>query len=207
MTDDELDRRVRESLLSEELDTSRVERAVRGQIRSGPRHVPRWAAVAAAAVAMIAASTFSYRSFLQQKEIPPACVAAAQDHEREIVKGDPRVWLTDVAAIQSLAARQGVPSSAIAALASTGYRFERARLCFLRKQIFLHLVYTRDAAVYSVYLRPRSTQPAFSASVRDVRVGADDLAYFQTSRLIAVFVSHTPGTKASAFARAGARLL
>ena len=65
-------------------------------------------------------------------------------------------WLTDLPAIQSLAAKQGVPAAAIAALGTTGYRLERARLCLLKKQIFLHLVYSkRRLTKYSVYLRPR----------------------------------------------------
>jgi hypothetical protein len=207
MTDDELDRRVRESLLAEEIDTSRVERAVRSQIHPAPRYVPRWAAVAAALVAMVAASTFSYRSFLQEKNTPAVCVAAARDHQREIVKGEPRPWLTDLPAIQALAEKQGVPASAIAGLAGTGYRLERARLCFLEKQIYLHLVYSKDATLYSVYLRPRSSDPAFSRSVRSAKVGAEDLAYFETNRLTAVFVSHTPGASPAQFASAGARVL
>ena len=41
-------------------------------------------------------------------QIPPICVAAVQDHEREIVKGEPRRWLTDLSAVDSLAEKQGV---------------------------------------------------------------------------------------------------
>jgi hypothetical protein len=207
MTDDELDGRVRASLLAEQLDTSRLEHAVRSQIHPTLRHVPRWAAIAAGILAMIAASIFSYRTFLQEKNTPAVCIAAAQDHKREIVKGEARHWLTDLSAIQSLATQQGVPASAIIALSTTNYRLQRARLCFLEKQIYLHLVYTRDGDVYSVYLRPRANDPKFSLSVRDAKIGAEDLAYFQTNDLMAVFVSHTPGADPAAFARAGASVL
>ena len=115
------------------------------------------------------------------------------------MNGEPRRWLSDVNAIQSLAQKQGVPASAISALATTGYRLERARLCFLKKQIFLHLVYTKDGSEYSVYLRPPSG--LFEGSVR----GEGPLAYFETNRVTAVFVGH--GADAMAFARAGARVL
>jgi hypothetical protein len=92
-----------------------------------------------------------------------------------------------------------VPASSVTALGTTGYRLERARLCFLKKQIFLHLVYTKDGSEYSVYLRPPSG--LFNDSVR----GEETLAYFETDRVTAVFVSH--GADALAFARAGARVL
>jgi len=92
-------------------------------------------------------------------------------------------------------------------LAATGYRLQRARLCFLQKQIYLHLVYSKDANLYSVYLRRRSSDPAFSRSVRSAKAGAEDLAYFQTNSLTAVFVGHTPGASAAQFANASARML
>jgi hypothetical protein len=189
MTDDELDRRVRASILAEEVDTSRVAAAVRHRIRK-PRRVALLALAAAAASIALAAFLWP--------QIPPICAAAAQDHEREIVNGEPRRWLTGLSAIDSLAEKQGVPASAIAALGTTGYRLERGRLCFLKKQIFLHLVYTKGGSQYSVYLRPPSGEPSFSGSVR----GGGNLAYFETNRVTAVFVSH--GANAHAFARASA---
>ena len=196
MTDDELDQRVRAAMLSEQIDTAPLERSIRERIRQ-PR-VPRWALVAAAGLAVMIAGGAAYRSFVKS-QIPPICVAAAQDHEREIVLGEPRPWLSDISAIQSLAEKQGVPASAVAALGTTGYRLERGRLCFLRKQIFLHLVYTKDGSELSVYLRPPSG--LFNDSVR----GEETLAYFETDRVTAVFVSR--GADALAFARAAATVL
>ncbi|MGA2881494.1 MAG: hypothetical protein ABSG13_21295 [Bryobacteraceae bacterium] len=205
MTDDELDQRVRASILSEELDTSRVAAAVRSQIQTQRRHVRGWAVAAAALIAMVLAAGFSYRTF-RREQTPQLCVAAAQDHEREIVNGEPRQWLSDLTAIQSLGAKQGVPASAIAALGTTGYSLERGRLCFLKKQIYLHLVYVKDGTEYSVFLRPLTNEAPFGHSVREVSVGAEDSAYFQTTRLTAVFVAgHSHA--AAAFARAGARVL
>lgn len=201
MTDDELDQRVRESVLAEEVDASRVAAAVREQIAAHRRSVPGWAVAAAGIFAMIAASTWSYRIFRTEQATPAICAAAVQDHQREIVQGEPRQWLTDISAIQALAQKQGVPPSAIAALGTKGYRLERGRLCFLQKQIFLHLVYSKDAREYSVYLH--SPTGLFTSSVHR----AGQVAYFETSRVTAVFVSDVPGRDAQAFARAGAKVL
>ncbi len=194
MTDDELDQRLRASVLAESIDSAQLERSIRERIRRP--HVLRWAFVAAAILLLLAGTAMFFTS-----RTPPVCVAAAQDHQREIVNGEPRAWLRDVSAIQSLAEKQGVPPSAISALAATGYRLERARLCFLQRQIYLHLVYSKDGSEYSVYLRPAGG--VFNDSVR----GEEDLAYFETNRVTAVFVSHGAGANAFAFARAGAKVL
>jgi hypothetical protein len=201
--DDDLDQRLRASILSEDVDTSRVAAAVRNQIHSRRSRGLRRVLAAAASIALAIAVSFAYRAFFVP---PPVCVAAVQDHEREIVKGNPRPWLLDLSAIQSLGAKQGVPASAIAVLGTTGYRLERGRLCFLKKQIYLHLVYSKDGAEYSVYLRPVTSEASFHHSVREVSIGAEDSAYFQTNQLTAVFVaSHSRA--AAAFARAGAKVL
>jgi hypothetical protein len=204
MTDHELDERLRESILAEEPDTSRVAAAVREQIATRPVHVRGWVVAAAGLIAMIAASALSYRAFLKEQAPPPLCVAAAEDHQREIIDGDPREWLTDLSAIQSLAQKHGVPGSAVGALATTGYRLERARLCFLERQIFLHLVYTKDASEYSVYLRSLNKDARFDRSIREASVGAERFAYFDTGRLTAVFVGQAD---VAAFARSGAAVL
>jgi hypothetical protein len=202
MTDDQLDQRVRDTVLSEPVDTSRIEAAVRSQIAvgsqiDGRRHVPGWAVAAAAVIAMVAASALSYHGFRKEQAIPAVCLAAAQDHQTEIVRGDPRKWLSDRGAIRSLAEKQHVPVSAIAALETTGYRLERGRLCFLKKQIFLHLVYTGNGREYSVYLRP--ADGLFTGSVQ----GADNMAYFESKDLAAVFI----GDGAQAFAEVARRSL
>ncbi len=153
-------------------------------------------------IATLLAAGFSYRTFLKQQQIPQLCIAAAQDHQREIVKGEPRRWLTDIAAIDSLAQKQGVPPSAITALAGTGYRLQRGRLCFLDKQIYLHLVYSKDGEEFSVYLRPRGSE-SLGHSVRESEVGRENLAYFQSTDLTAVFVAHQASADVLEFARAG----
>lgn len=206
MTDDELDQRLRAGILSEPVDSSHVEAAVRARI-SGPvgsdgRHVPGWAVAAAALVAMVLSALFSYKTFVKE-QTPQICVAAAQDHQREIVEGAPRTWLTDAGAMQSLATKEAVPLTALAALATTGYRLQRARLCFLNKQIFLHLVYSKDGRKYSAYLRGRSDEAGFDPVVR----GTNRLAYFTKDHVAAVFVGDASGSDANAFARAARKVL
>jgi hypothetical protein len=196
--DCELDQRVRAALLAEPIDIAPLERSIRQQIRG--RRVPRWAVAIAASIAIMIAGGMAYRVFFRAP-VPPICIAAAQDHEREIVNGEPRRWLSDPSAIDALAEKQGVPASAISALGTTGYRLERARLCFLKKQIFVHLVYFKNGTQFSVYLRPRGELPG--NSVQETEIGPDGLAYFQSSRLTAVFVSHQSGASVLAFARAG----
>ncbi|HEX5229732.1 MAG TPA: hypothetical protein VFW44_18595 [Bryobacteraceae bacterium] len=197
MTDDELDQRLRESVLAEDVDTTRVAAAVRARIADRRVHIRGWAIAAAGIIAMIAASAWSYRMFQHAQATPAVCSAAVLDHQREIVQGEPREWLTDLTAIQALAQKQNVAGSEVIALQNTGYRLERARLCLLQKQIFLHLVYSRDGHEFSVYLRPPGHE--FDRTV----VGSGSLAYFETARVAAVFV----GADAEAFARAGAKLL
>ena len=200
MTDDELDQRVRDAVLAEPLDTTPLERCIRERIRR-PLW-PRWAVAIAAGVAIMIAGGLAYRA-LFHPETPPLCVAAAQDHRREIVNGEPRRWLTNLSDIQTLAEKQGVAGSAIAALETTGYRLERARLCFLKRQIFLHLVYTKDGEELSVYLRPRGSDSPFDGEVREASVDLENLAYFQTARMTAVFVDERSRAQAATFARAG----
>ncbi len=204
MTDDELDQRVRASILSEELDTAPLERSIRERMQR-PR-VPRWAVAVAAGVVLAAAGGLAYREFIGPPT-PPVCAAAAHDHNHEVANGLPREWLSDLSAIQSLAAQQGIPPEAITALDTTGYRLNRGRLCFLKSQIFLHLVYTRNDEVISVYLRRRDPDLRFGPSIRQASVDTEELAYFQTNRLTAVFVDEQSKTEALAFARAGLRSL
>jgi hypothetical protein len=203
MTDDELDQRLRASILSEQMDTAQLERSIRKKIKWSL--LPRWALATAAGIALVIAGGLAYRALL--KPPPLICVAAARDHNHEIVNGAPREWLSEPAAIQSLAAQQGVPSAAIAALGRTGYRLEGGRLCFLDKKIFLHLTYSKNDLELSVYLRPRDPQSPVDSSIHQVSVETENLAYFQTAGLTAVFVAEHSRAEALAFARAAARVL
>jgi len=203
MTDEELDQRVRAGVLSEEIETAQLERSIRGHLKRPL--VPRWALATAAGIVLAIAGGAAYRTFV--KAPPSICKAAARDHSAEILSGVPRKWTSGLAAIQTLAAEQGVPGEAVAALGTTGYRLERARLCFLEKQIFLHLIYSKGDFEYSVFLRPRGSESPFDESIRQTSFGFENLAYFQTDRLIAVCVAEQSSADALAIARAAAKVL
>jgi hypothetical protein len=64
------------------------------------------------------------------------------------------------------------------------------------------LVYSKDGGEFSVYLRPRGSE-SFGDSVRESEVGRENLAYFQSSGLTAVFVAHHASANVLEFARAG----
>jgi len=176
MTDDELDQRVRESILSEEIDATSLERSIRARLRRPG--MPRWLFAAAAGIVLAIGGGLVYRGFFKP-QTPPICLAAVQDHEREVLRSEPRRWLSGLSAIESLAEKQGIPASAVAALNTTGYNLERGRLCFLNRQIFLHLVFTRNGDALSVYLKRRGSDSPFDGSVRQASVGPEDLAYLQ----------------------------
>jgi anti-sigma factor RsiW len=211
----ELDRRLRAEVLAESVDTQQLEQAVRRQIAIRPgTKVTHWLVAAASIAAVATGSQVAYRTWYQLNP-PPVCVDAALDHYREIVDRQPRPWLSDAAAIESLAKRQGVPASAVAALGPTAYHLERGRLCFLDKRIFLHLVYTKDGQEFSVYLRPRDSQ-SLSGETRGTINGkqvyaadldAERVAFFQTDRLTAVFVAEQSSDSALSLARAAATRL
>ncbi len=203
MTDDELDQRVRASVLSEKIETAQLERSIRGQLKRP--FMPRWALATAAGIVLAIVGGAAYRTLL--KPPPPICKAAARDHSAEILSGVPRKWISGLAAIETLAAQQGVPGEAVAALGTTGYRLERARLCYLDKQIFLHLIYSKADFEYSVFLRPRGSESPFDGSIRQASFGMEQLAYFQTDRLIAVCVAEQSSADALAIARAAAKVL
>ena len=153
---------MRSAVLTEQIDVAPLERSIRGRV--GKRVLPRWAVPVAAGLAIIIAGGQSRTCALLRR-----CRGSS--------------------AIQFLAEKQGLPPSAIAAIGTTSYSLERARLCFLKKQIFLHLVYTRDGEEFSVYRRLRGSQSPFDGSVREASLGPEDLADFQTDRLAAVVVS------------------
>ena len=157
-----LDAMLRETVLAEEVDSSRVERGVRlmvgrlvvrepvGPVASqawAPVPARRWLFALASLAAVLLVAVFLMRA-------RPVYAAAAVDHRLEIVELQPRQWSTDRASIAALAQRQGVPDSAIDRIAPAGYHLAQGKLCFLDSKIFLHLVYASDAGKLSVFLRP-----------------------------------------------------
>jgi hypothetical protein len=192
------DAMLRESVLAEEVDSSRVERNVRLVVRqsAGPVFPRRWVFAVAGLAAVLLLTIFLMRA-------RPVYAAAAKDHRLEIVELQARHWSTDRTSIAAMAQRQGVPDSAIDRIAPPGYHLAQGKLCFLDGRIFLHLVYANNAGKLSVFLRPADRME----SVHAERLGAEHVAGFQDQKLSALFVTEQSGDAAVRFARAAAAII
>ncbi len=203
------DAMLREAVLAEDVDSSRVERGVRLAIRRLVGGEPRGqgstamdvrvAGVAAVLVLLLAV-------FLMRAR--PVYAAAAKDHRLEIVELQPRKWSTDRASIAALAQRQGVPDSVIDRIAPTGYHLAQGKLCFLDGKVFLHLVYANETGKVSVFLRPADRIVyAHDGGVHAESHGAEHVAGFQDRKVSALFVTEQSGDAAMRFARSAAAVI
>jgi anti-sigma factor RsiW len=209
----QMDVTLRDGVLSEAVDSTRVDRRVRQRIASERqiRSFRRPALVAGIAAVLLGGFTF-YRG-LFTPVTPSVCSAAAEDHRKEVTKGQHRNWLTDPKEIAGLAQRSGLPASVVITLAPAGFHLDRAKLCRLDGRVFMHLVYVEGANEFSAYLRPLdSPLPAEEARasavgmlVQEADRGHQHIAYFQTSRLMAMFVSDQSSDAALAIGRSAAR--
>lgn len=190
---------LRRSVLAEPADSSRVERSVRQIIANESRR--RWLGVAGIAAALLLAALGTWVA-LRQRAIP-VYAAAARDHRIEIVDGQPRQWFTDRTSIGSLARAQGVPDSAIDAMAPAGYRLEKGKVCRLDGQLFLHLVYVNGAANFSIFLRRAGGGGRWHTESR----GAEHVAGFEEHQLAALVVTEQGGDAAERVARSAASVL
>jgi len=219
-----LDSRLREVVLAEEDDTAQVDRRVRELIAAEavgrpsaqlPSRSRRWAAaaigIAAAAIILVG---LRYKTIVHQP-VAGVYADAAFDHGLEVVKNQPRRWLTDPGQIATLAEQQGISRSALAALSSGGYRLVRGKICFLDHRIFLHLVYADGTREFSVYLRPRDEKP-LPIPAREISNGkplcASDLdgehiASIETPQLTAVVVTDESSDAALKLARYASAVL
>jgi anti-sigma factor RsiW len=189
----ELDARIRDAVLGEPVDSAGVETRVRQAIT--PRR-SWWIGVAAAIVGAAVLSVYTYRA---AQPPPRECTAAATDHHREVVDARPRNWLSDPAAVEALAARQGIDGAAVSQIMSAGLRLEHGKICRLDGNLFLHLVFWRDGQQVSIFLRKGAEGPS---DTRTVHSGAEDVAYFETSRVKALVVADAPSNHARAIAQA-----
>ena len=179
-----LDAVLRESVLAEAVDSSRVEHGVRLVIGEpvGLASGWRWGFALAGLAAVLLLSVFLMRA-------RPVYAAAARDHRLEIVELQPRKWSTDRGAIAVLARRQGVSIRPSSSLALVGFHLAQGKLCFLDGKIFLHLVYANEAGSVSVFLRPADRVEPVHAETH----GAEHVAGFQDRNLTALFVTEQSG--------------
>jgi hypothetical protein len=193
-----VDALVRETVLAEAVDSSRVEHNVRLVVGEpvGRGSGRRWMFALAGLAAVLLLGVFLMRA-------RPVYAAAAKDHRLEIVELQPRKWSTDRAAIAALAQRQGVSDSAIDRIAPVGYHVAQGKLCFLDGKIFLHLVYAGGEGKLSVFLRPADRIEAVHAESH----GAEHVAGFQDRKLSALFVTEQSGDAAMRLARSAAAVI
>jgi len=218
-----LDARLREVILAEETNVTRVDRRVRELIAAEAEGTPvpqlqprprRWAlATMGIAAALLLAAT-GYRTLLGT-HVARVYADAATDHRLEIVQQEPRSWLTDSSQIAALAAGQGIPASAVTALASGGYRLGRAKFCWLDGRVFLHLVFSGGGQEFSVYLRQRDDNP-LPGPAREISngrtlcasdLGKEHVASIETAHLMAMIVTDQSAEAALSFARFASAVL
>jgi anti-sigma factor RsiW len=205
-TQGRLDARLREVLVADDVDVSRVNRRVReliaaesaaglvSQMRSTRRARRRWMTAAlgiAAAVLLLAAV-----HLVLPGHVARVYADAAADHRLEVVQQHPRAWVTDPAKIAALAAARGITDSVPLTLAP-GYHLERARVCWLDGRFFFHAVYSDGTREFSLYLRPRDGRflPGAIRGIADGRflhassANSEHVSSFETSRLTAMVVT------------------
>ena len=181
----DLDARLRSALLAEATDSSTLVPEIRRRIAiaEAKRRVLTLGAVAASVTLAVG---FLLHHFVIARAVPLILSDAAQDHRREVIEKRVKKWRSDVEEIDALAQKHGIPANAIPALAAAGYRLDRARLCRLDGNIFLHLVYTDGAREMSVFLRPRQGDPV---SLRAEDLGPEHVVAVQSGRMTVVCVA------------------
>jgi hypothetical protein len=220
-----LDLELRGAFPVDEIDTNRMDRRIREAIAVDPipslRLVPqrrrgsrRWLIAAMGTAAVLLLAGLGYRHLLGSR-VPRVFADAALDHQKEVVDQRPRHWITSPQEIDALARKQGVPESAVAALASGTYHLKAAKLCYLDYHVFLHLVFQNGTQQFSIFLRQGYDQsvagtPREQASGRQLYTGGpanEGTAAFRTDRFTVVIVADPSADAAVRIARFAAAKL
>lgn len=157
MKDDQIDAQLRSAIVAEPVDTAALDARIRHELNRASIRRGKWIAALSLA-AMLAMVIGGFR--LISNRNASICSDALRDHRIEVSDHAPRKWLSDPAAVLSLASSRGLPAAPVAAIAPAGFQFEHGRLCRLGGQVFLHLVYTDGAQEVSIYLRKRDASGA-----------------------------------------------
>ena len=184
------DESLRSAILSAPPDACPASQRMLDIIHSAPHSSRRWKPVAAGIAVVLIIALVSYIE-LRAARSNPFALAAARDHRMEVVALQPRPWLTDRTAMETLAAKQSLPVSAVWALSPGGYRLVHAKLCLLDGQWFLHLVYDNDLGNASVYLR--RVKRISNSAVRVENIADEHVAAFQHGQITTVVVTNQPG--------------
>ena len=218
------DARLREIVLSDDIDVNPMNRRVRLQIASVSRANARpnrlgpvrrrWTAAAMGIAAVLLLFSWGYYDLFGRR-VAGVYAAAAADHRIEVVELQSREWVGDSGQIKALAQEEGVPESAVFALASGKYHLNRARLCRLDGRVFLHLVFSDGGQEFSVYLRHRdskslpgqSLETANGKSLHASDFNNEHVASFETPQLTFVVVTDQSEVAALNIARFASSVL
>jgi hypothetical protein len=213
------DTRLKASILAEELDTTALDRRILRQIaeesavRTAAENTPRPFAWPWAALGMMAAGAAAMVSFVVYQGMKPKpspySLAAAHDHQLEVVQKQLRRWRLDIPSAELLASTRGIPARLVSAVESEGYTFKEAKLCKLDSGIFLHIVYTDGSGKeFSLFLRNDEANRAGTAKrVFTAEPGEGHVAGFQDGAIEALVVTDQPGDAALRLARAAAQVI
>jgi hypothetical protein len=196
MKDDQIDEQLRAAILAEPVSTASLDARIRHEMNRGSIRRGKWIAAISIA-AMLAMVIGGYR--LLANRDAAICNDAARDHRIEVAEHAQRRWLSDPAALASLAATRGLPAAPVNAIAPDGFKFEHGKLCRLGGQVFLHLVYSDGAQEVSIYLRKRDA----SGSPNTVSQG--NVAVESTRGVVAVAVTSGSKIDAASVARHAAQ--
>ncbi len=160
MKEEDIDEQLRAAILAEPLDTAWLDARILAQLGRSQyeSRIQRGKWIAAIGIAALLAIAVGGYFFLPNRGNAAMCADAARDHRLEVVERSQRRWLTDVAAVDALATKQGFSARSTAALAVPGYRVARGKLCRLGGRVFLHVVYSDGAREYSFYLRDSAAE-------------------------------------------------
>jgi len=200
MNDDQIDAQLRSAILAEPVSTASLDARLRHEMNRASIRRGKWIAALSVA-AMVAMAIGGYR--IVSNRDAAICNDAARDHRMEVEERGQRKWLTDPAAVASLAAARGLPSGPVNAIAPEGFRFEHGKLCRLGGQVFLHLVYVGmddGGREVSIYLRKRD---ANASPVVSDRTG---VAIESSRGVVAVAVTAGARIDAAALARRAAMM-
>jgi anti-sigma factor RsiW len=205
---DRYDALLREAGTAEEPEVSAVLAHVRKQMHATSR-VPfkilaTLAATAAVATALLLVAT---RAGLPQAA-PALFLDAAGDHTDEVIKQEPREWVRGENNINQFVTRELAVTRIVPALAPEGYHIDRAKICQLQNQLYVHLVYSNGSQEISFYVRHNNPGQMPGHVVERVNgtplyAGQADgleVAGFQRSDLSVLLVGNIPAGEALRFA-------
>jgi hypothetical protein len=111
----------------------------------------RWWAATAATLVLAISGLYVGPALYNYHAAHVLCSDAADDHQEEVIQQQQRKWRTSDTDLQALVARLGenqLPKSA------GNLTLEKARICELGGQNFVHAVYTSGQTEYSVFIAP-----------------------------------------------------